>query len=83
LTALETPSIEVALVGVADPQTPLGVKPLGQVGGNGVAAAVANAVADAVGARVRELPLSPQNVLAARTRLESAPASPLPEGEGK
>jgi CO/xanthine dehydrogenase Mo-binding subunit len=70
LTALETPSIEVALVGAPDPAAPLGVKSLGHVGSNAVAAAVANAVADALGARVRELPLSPERVLAAMERRE-------------
>jgi nicotinate dehydrogenase subunit B len=41
---------------------PLGV---GEVAGGPVTAALANAVADAVGVRVRELPLTPDRIAAA------------------
>jgi xanthine dehydrogenase YagR molybdenum-binding subunit len=46
---------------------PLGVKGVGEVGPSGVAAAIGNAVAHAlgVGARIRALPITPERVLAA------------------
>ena len=43
---------------------PLGIKGLGEVGIVGAAAAVANAVFDATGVRVREFPLTLDKVLA-------------------
>ncbi|ALC15028.1 aerobic-type carbon monoxide dehydrogenase, large subunit, CoxS/CutS family [Desulfuromonas soudanensis] len=59
----ETPVIEVHLV--ESSEKPTGV---GEPGVPPVAAAVANAVFAAVGARVRRLPLLPERVLAARHR---------------
>lgn len=44
---------------------PFGAKGMGEAGMLPVAAAIANAIDDAVGARVTSLPLSPENVLAA------------------
>jgi CO/xanthine dehydrogenase Mo-binding subunit len=48
---------------------PFGAKGMGEGGMLPVAAAIANAIEDAVGARVRELPLSPHRVLAALNAL--------------
>jgi CO/xanthine dehydrogenase Mo-binding subunit len=59
----ETPVIEVYLV--TSSEKPTGV---GEPGVPPIAAAVANAVFAAVGARVRRLPLLPERVLAARHR---------------
>ena len=42
---------------------PLGVKGLGEIGIIGVAAAVANAVFNATGARIRDLPIKPETAL--------------------
>jgi len=45
---------------------PLGVKGVGEVGPSGVAAAIGNAVANALsGARISSLPITPERVLAA------------------
>ncbi len=51
------------------PTNPLGIKGVGEVGPSGVAAAVGNAVAHALGAgaRVSTLPLTPERILFART----------------
>jgi len=46
---------------------PFGAKAAGEVTNSGVAPAVANAVAAAVGARVLELPITAERVLAALT----------------
>jgi CO/xanthine dehydrogenase Mo-binding subunit len=56
---------------------PGGAKGLGEAGMLGIAAAIANAVEDAVGARVLQLPITPERVLAAlRARQADAQAAP-------
>jgi CO/xanthine dehydrogenase Mo-binding subunit len=50
---------------------PFGAKGVGEAGNLTTAAAIANAVADAVGARVTDLPITPEKVLAAIDRLEA------------
>ncbi|MDJ0390221.1 xanthine dehydrogenase family protein molybdopterin-binding subunit [Roseomonas sp. E05] len=60
------PEIEVAFVEEFDARSgPLGAKGIGELGATGVAAAVANAVYDAIGIRVRDLPITPDKLLAA------------------
>ena len=59
LTMSETPPVEVYLI--ESGERPTGV---GEVGTAPVAPAIANAVFGAVGARIRELPLTPERVLA-------------------
>jgi xanthine dehydrogenase molybdenum-binding subunit len=63
LTALGVPPIDVTLVETIDPEGPFGAKGVGEAGLIPVAAAVANAVADAVGVRARSYPLAPWKVL--------------------
>jgi CO/xanthine dehydrogenase Mo-binding subunit len=58
---------------------PFGAKAVGELANNPVAPAVANAIADAVGARVRTVPCTAERVLEA---LESAPSLPFEGGEG-
>jgi CO/xanthine dehydrogenase Mo-binding subunit len=48
---------------------PFGAKGVGEAGNLTIPAAIANAVADAVGARVTDLPITPEKVLAAIDRL--------------
>lgn len=60
---LDTPPIEVLLVEEADPIGPFGAKALGEPPLVPVAAAIANAVNDAIGVRVRELPITAEKVL--------------------
>jgi carbon-monoxide dehydrogenase large subunit len=64
-TAAEVPSIEIAHVETLPPVTVAGFKGMAEGGTIGAAAAVANAVADALaplGVEVRELPLTPYRV---------------------
>jgi xanthine dehydrogenase YagR molybdenum-binding subunit len=58
-------NIDVAFVEEFDPHTsgPLGARGIGELAATGVAAAVANAVYDAVGVRVRSLPILPWKIL--------------------
>jgi CO/xanthine dehydrogenase Mo-binding subunit len=44
---------------------PFGAKGIGEAGMLGIAAAIANAIDDAVGARLTEIPFTPERVLAA------------------
>jgi xanthine dehydrogenase YagR molybdenum-binding subunit len=61
----DVPDVEVVLVDEEDAHVdPIGVKGIGEVGTVGVAAAVANAVFNATGARVRDLPITPDRLLA-------------------
>src|SRR5918911_1952312 len=60
--ARQLPELEAVLVEVPSPIGPYGAKPVGEPPVIPGGAAVANAVADAVGARVTELPLAPGRV---------------------
>lgn len=61
---LDVPEIEVHFIGKPDPHiSPIGARGAGEIGGVGVAAAVANAVFNATGKRLRDLPLTPDKLL--------------------
>jgi len=64
-TTLETPEIHTILVETDDPEGPFGAKEAGQGPLLPVIPAVANAIYDAVGARIDETPISPDKVLKA------------------
>ncbi|MGH7373077.1 MAG: xanthine dehydrogenase family protein molybdopterin-binding subunit [Candidatus Rokuibacteriota bacterium] len=69
LSAADMPEISVCLIETVDEAGPFGAKGLGESGVIPVAAAVANALKDAVGVRLTELPMTPERVfhaLAAR-----------------
>ena len=65
LTPLDVPEIEVVLVETADPEGPYGAKGVAEIAIVPTAAAIANALDHALGARIRSLPFSPDKVLAA------------------
>jgi carbon-monoxide dehydrogenase large subunit len=65
--AEDLPGFAHALEGVPSPNNALGIKGVGELPTNGAPAAVANAVADAVGAHV-ELPMTAERVWAALNR---------------
>ena len=58
-TILEYPDIEVIFADVVDPVGPYGAKALGEPPSVGVAPAVVNAIRDATGVEVRDLPATP------------------------
>lgn len=61
---LDVPPIEVFFIGKPDPHiSPIGARGIGEIGITGVAAAVANAVFNATGKRLRDLPLTPDKLL--------------------
>jgi CO/xanthine dehydrogenase Mo-binding subunit len=59
------PPIDLEIVEVPAPDGPFGAKGVGEPPVIAVAAAVANAIAAATGARLRELPMTPQRVWSA------------------
>ena len=64
-TALDLPMVETILVEVPNPGSPHGIRGVGEVPLVPPMAAVANAIADAIGVRLTDLPMSPDRVLAA------------------
>jgi CO/xanthine dehydrogenase Mo-binding subunit len=89
LTSLDMPEVEVALIEDPDPNCPYGAKEVGQGPLLPVMPALANAIYDAVGVRIDEVPITPDKVLRAlekkgngeapRVGPESFPAVPYPE----
>jgi CO/xanthine dehydrogenase Mo-binding subunit len=66
----DMPEIVVRLIESVDAEGPFGAKGLGESGVIPVAAAVRNAIKDAIGVRFTELPITPERVLAALWELK-------------
>jgi CO/xanthine dehydrogenase Mo-binding subunit len=64
-THLDIPRIDVLFLDQPDPYGPLGAKPMGEPPIVPVPGAIANAVYNAIGVRMTQLPMNPRNVLAA------------------
>ena len=89
LTSLDMPAVDTVLIEDPDPNCPFGAKEVGQGPLLPVMPAVANAIYDAVGVRIDELPITPDKVLRAlelkaagktpRVGPTSFPAVPYPE----
>lgn len=60
--AHEMPALKMAFVETFEPSHPFGVKAVAEIPMDGVAPAVVNAIADAVGVWVREIPATPERV---------------------
>jgi xanthine dehydrogenase YagR molybdenum-binding subunit len=54
---MDVPDIEVIWTDIPDPHTPMGAHGVGEIGITGVGAAIANAIYNATGRRVRKLPI--------------------------
>ncbi|MBI4607973.1 MAG: molybdopterin-dependent oxidoreductase, partial [Candidatus Rokubacteria bacterium] len=79
-TTLETPEIQTIIVETVDPEGPFGAKEAGQGPLLPVIPAVANALYDAVGIRIDEIPVTPEKVLKAlEFRRQGKPARVGPE----
>jgi CO/xanthine dehydrogenase Mo-binding subunit len=72
-TALDLPMIDTVIVEVPNPNHPYGVRGVGEVGIVPPPAAIASAIANAVGTRLRDLPMSPARVHAAIAAHDRAP----------
>ena len=89
ITSLDMPEVETILVEDPDPSCPFGAKEVGQGPLLPVMPALANAIYDAVGVRIDELPITPDKVLKAlelkaqgkepRVGPERFPQVPYPE----
>ncbi len=80
-TTLETPEIETILIETNDPEGPYGAKEAGQGPLLPVVPAVANALYDAIGVRIDEIPITPDKVLRAlegRYKKVSVPSFDFP-----
>lgn len=64
-TALDTPDIHAMIVEHPDPNGPYGAKEAGEGPLHPAIPAIANAIYDAVGVRIDDLPITPQKILAA------------------
>jgi len=62
LTSADMPNVEVSLVEVAEPMGPFGARGMAEGSTGGVAPAVANAIYNAVGVRLTELPMTSEKV---------------------
>jgi len=69
-TSCDFPSTEAIILESGSGIGPFGAKGIGEPSLTPAAPAVANAVADAIGIRIREVPLTPERVLAALKRKE-------------
>jgi len=61
----DIPEIEVQFIDKPDPYiSPLGARGIGEIGVTGMSAAIANAIYNATGKRVRDLPITPDKLIA-------------------
>ncbi|MCG5238719.1 xanthine dehydrogenase family protein molybdopterin-binding subunit [Azospirillum doebereinerae] len=60
---LDVPEIDVIWTDIPDPHTPMGARGIGEIGITGTGAAVANAVYNATGRRVRDFPITLDKLL--------------------
>ncbi len=60
---LDVPEIEILWTDIPDPHAPAGARGIGEIGITGVGAAVANAIYNATGKRVRDLPITLDKLL--------------------
>ncbi len=65
ISSMDMPEMITLLVEDTEETGPFGAKSAGEVPINGMAPAVANAIYDALGMRIRTLPLTPEKILAA------------------
>ncbi len=65
LTAKDSINIKAPIIETDDKHGPFGAKGIGEPGCVPTAPAIANAIYDAVGVRITDLPITPEKVLAA------------------
>jgi hypothetical protein len=64
VSLLDVPNVAVHFLDIPDPHTPVGARGLGEIGITGTAASIPNAVFNATGRRIRELPITLDKLLA-------------------
>jgi CO/xanthine dehydrogenase Mo-binding subunit len=79
-SAVESPEVEAIIVESIDPEGPFGAKECSEGSLAATIPAIANAIYDAVGIRLREAPFTPERVLAALRARKNTKALDLTEG---
>jgi hypothetical protein len=80
-SAVESPEVECIIVESVDPEGPFGAKEASEGSLAATIPAIANAIYDAVGVRLREAPFTPERVLAAlRQKKHEAKALEITRG---
>jgi 4-hydroxybenzoyl-CoA reductase subunit alpha len=79
-SSLESPEVEPIIVESIDPEGPFGAKECSEGSLAATIPAIANAIYDAVGIRLREAPFTPERVLAALRAKKNAKLLDLTEG---
>ncbi len=74
--AYDLPPIDVNFANTHDPYGPFGAKGLSELGAPPATAAIANAVHDAVGVRITELPITPEKIFRALKRKQKGQQAP-------
>jgi len=69
--ALDMPDIKIIIINKPDPIGPFGAKGVGEPANVGVAPAIGNAIYDAIGVRVTDLPVTPEKILKALKEKQS------------
>jgi carbon-monoxide dehydrogenase large subunit len=70
-TAPDSPKVDVFLIEKAHPQGPFGAKGVGEIANTPTAPAIANAIYNACGVRIRDLPMRPAKVLKVLKELQA------------
>jgi 4-hydroxybenzoyl-CoA reductase subunit alpha len=79
-SSVESPEIECVIVESVDPEGPFGAKEAGEGSLAATIPAISNAIYDAVGVRLREVPFTPERVLAALRAKRGAKRIEMTEG---
>jgi CO/xanthine dehydrogenase Mo-binding subunit len=69
LTPLDMPRVEVLRADTYEPTGPFGAKGMGEGATNPVGPAIANAISNAIGVRIKETPITPEKILRALGKL--------------
>ncbi len=69
-TSLDLPMIDTVICKVPNPGHPYGVRGVGEVSIVAALAAIANAISDAIGVRMTDLPMTPARIVEALGRRE-------------
>lgn len=73
--SIGTPEMETILIETNDPEGPFGAKGMGEASLLPTSAAIANAIEDAVGVRIKDLPITPAKIIQAlKEKAETAKA---------
>jgi len=75
-TSMDLPEIVPIIVETTHPEGPMGAKGIGEPAGSPVAPAIANAVFDAIGVRIKDLPITPEKILAGLRQQSTASLKP-------